>query len=98
MQAFRSYDYVIAGAGCAGMSLLMRLISNGLTSGKRILLIDRDKKKKNDRTWCFWEKGEGFFEPVVYRKWSSIGFFSKDYNKQMEIAPYRYKMIRGADF
>lgn len=94
----KSYDYIFTGAGCAGMSLLMRLISNGLTSGKRILIVDRDEKKKNDRTWCFWEKGEGFFEPVVYRSWSSMGFFSSDYNSQMDIAPYRYKMIRGADF
>lgn len=94
----KSYDYIFTGTGCAGMSLLMRLISSGLISGKRVLLIDRDEKTRNDRTWCFWEKGEGFFEPVVYRNWKSIGFFSNDYNAQMEIAPYCYKMIRGADF
>lgn len=94
----KSYDYIFTGAGCAGMSLLMRLISSGLISGKRVMLIDRDEKTRNDRTWCFWEKGDGFFEPVVYRNWKSIGFFSSDYNAQMEIAPYCYKMIRGADF
>jgi len=94
----RPYDYIITGAGCAGLSLLMRMINCGLTKGKSVLLIDKEDKTRNDRTWCFWEKGEGFFEPVVYRSWKSMGFFSNDYNKQMDIAPYRYKMIRGVDF
>jgi lycopene beta-cyclase len=94
----RPYDYIITGAGCAGLSLLMRMINCGLTKGKSVLLIDKEDKTRNDRTWCFWEKGEGFFEPVVYRSWESMGFFSNDYNKQMDIAPYRYKMIRGVDF
>ena len=76
----------------------MRMIDNGITSGKRVLLVDRDKKIKNDRTWCFWEKEDGFFEQVVYRSWKSMVFFSNDYNKQMDIAPYTYKMIRGVDF
>jgi len=93
-----SYDYIITGAGCAGLSLLMRMIGSGLTAGKTVLMIDREKKDKNDRTWCFWEKEDGFFEPVVYRSWNSMGFFSSDYNNQMDIAPYTYKMIRGVDF
>lgn len=98
MLSSKSYDYIFTGAGCAGLSLLMRMISNGLTSGKKVLLIDREEKITNDRTWCFWEKEEGFFEPVVFRSWESMGFFSSEYNSQMDIAPYSYKMIRGLDF
>lgn len=74
------------------------MIRNGLISEKKVLLIDRQQKVTNDRTWCFWEQEEGFFEPVVFRSWESMGFFSSDYNSQMDITPYRYKMIRGLDF
>jgi lycopene beta-cyclase len=65
---------------------------------KQILLIDKEPKVKNDRTWCFWEKGKGFFEEVVHRQWENISFFSDEYAAPLEIAPYKYKMIRGIDF
>jgi lycopene beta-cyclase len=93
-----SYDYIICGAGCAGLSLLMRMIRSGKFRDKRILLLDKELKNKNDRTWCFWEKEKGFFEDVVYKRWDSISFLSKEYSSLMDIAPYQYKMIRGIDF
>ena len=93
-----SYDYIICGAGCAGLSLVMRMIRSGKFDDKKILLLDKEPKTKNDRTWCFWEKEDGFFEEVVYRKWDSISFLSNQYSSLMNIAPYKYKMIRGIDF
>ena len=53
------YDYIIAGAGCAGLSLAVHMIHSGKFSDKKILIVDKDDKQKNDRTWCFWEKEPG---------------------------------------
>lgn len=50
------------------------------------------------RTWCFWEQEQGFFENIVYRKWTLLDFFSKGFSRSLEISPYQYKMIRGDDF
>jgi len=61
-------------------------------------LIDKDAKKSNDRTWCFWEKENGFFDEIVFRKWNTISFLSDDYNADMSLTPYQYKMIKGIDF
>ncbi|MBN8876512.1 MAG: hypothetical protein J0I32_03140 [Sphingobacteriales bacterium] len=94
----KQYDYIIAGAGCAGLSLLLRIIRNPALSNKRILLIDKDAVKSNDRTWCFWEKEPGFFEDLVYRQWSRLDFFGESYEAELDISPYHYKMIRGQDF
>ncbi|MCS6847624.1 MAG: lycopene cyclase family protein [Anaerolineae bacterium] len=91
------FDYIIAGAGAAGLSLVYHLHQAGLTD-KRILLLDRAPKTANDRTWCFWEVGEGTFEPVVFRRWERLAFHGEDFSTVLEIAPYRYKMIRGGDF
>lgn len=91
------YDYIFTGAGCAALSLVMRMIKSGKFQDKRILLIDKESKTKNDRTWCFWEKQDGFFEEIVYKKWDTISFFSDDYSADMNITPYLYKMIRGID-
>ena len=92
------YDYIIAGAGAAGLSLLTRIIASGKFSDKKILLIDRAPKTSNDRTWCFWEKENSFFEEIVYRKWDRLLFESSTFSESLDIAPYQYKMIRGIDF
>jgi lycopene beta-cyclase len=92
------YDFIFSGAGAAGMSLLMRMLHSGKFSDKTFLLVDRDRKEHNDRTWCFWEKDTGFFDPVVFRKWNKVWFHSPDFSKQFRIDPYQYKMIRGLDF
>ncbi|MFT3676116.1 MAG: lycopene cyclase family protein [Chitinophagaceae bacterium] len=93
-----SYQLIIAGAGAAGLSLLMRLIGNGYLEKNRVLLIDKDEKIRNDRTWCFWETDPGFFEDIIYRRWSQLDFFSSYFSGPLTIHPYQYKLIRGIDF
>lgn len=92
------YDYIITGAGCAGLSLVMHILSSGHAVDKKILLLDKDVKNSNDRTWCFWEKEEGLFQPIVYKEWKQLKFQSAGFLKQLEIEPYTYKLIRGIDF
>lgn len=74
------------------------MLRSGSFADKKILLIDKETKIKNDRTWCFWEKENGFFDEIVYKKWDSISFLSDSFSCSMNIVPYQYKMIRGADF
>ncbi len=76
----------------------MRMIRSGKFSEKQILLIDKTPKENNDRTWCFWEKQNGFFEDIVYKSWPSLNFFSPGFSSDLNISPYQYKMIRGIDF
>jgi len=94
----RSYDFIFAGAGCAALSIVMRMIKSGDFPDKKILLIDKEPKTKNDRTWCFWEKENGFFEEIVYKRWDKLSFLSDEFSNTMDISPYQYKMIRGIDF
>lgn len=91
------YDYIIAGAGAAGLSLAYHLVQAGLRD-KRILLLERAPKTLNDRTWSFWEVGESPFESVVFRKWNRVWFHGEGISRRLDIAPYAYKMIRGLDF
>jgi lycopene beta-cyclase len=91
------YDYIICGAGCAGLSLAYRLTSEEFAD-KKVLLIEKNDKNTNDRTWCFWEKEKGLFESIVYKSWESLNIYAGDFSKELNILPYRYKMIRGIDF
>jgi lycopene beta-cyclase len=92
------YDFIICGAGCAGLSLAVCLINSGKFTDKKILLIDKDPKHANDRTWCFWQKEEGLFGSVVCNQWNQLWFYGEDFSGQLDIEPYQYKMIRGIDF
>src|SRR5687768_10795503 len=95
----KKYDYIVAGAGAAGLSLLIHMINSKKFLHKRILLVDRVPKNENDRTWCYWEKGQGLFEPVVYRKWSTMWFHGEGGTSRLhDISPYKYKLIRRIDY
>jgi lycopene beta-cyclase len=98
MTTGQRYDFIIAGAGCAGLSLLTRMIASGKFADKKILLIDKEVKNKNDRTWCFWETEPGFFELLVHNHWEQVWFYGDEYSKLLSLNPYSYKLIRGIDF
>ena len=91
------YDYIICGAGCAGLSLAYYLSLSDL-GDRKVLLLDKDAKLQNDRTWCFWEKGDSPYEEVVDRAWDKLYFYSDTLQKKLDISPYTYKKIRGIDF
>lgn len=92
------FDYIIIGAGAAGLMLADAMISDSFFSGKSILLLDKDTKQTNDRTWCFWEKGDGQFDSIIHKKWNHVYFGGKQFSRRFDINPYTYKMIRGIDF
>lgn len=93
-----NYDYIISGAGAAGLSLLMRLMQHKAFDSKKILVVDKAPKNQNDHTWCFWENQPGLFEPAVHYQWQQAHFYSNYYSSLIDLAPYSYKMIRSIDF
>ena len=98
MQVENKYDYIIAGAGCAGYSLLYHLLQDPVLSQKKILVLDANFNKGNDRTWCFWEDSIGPFETIVCKKWSNIEVLKGTMHRSLPTAPFEYKMIQGIDF
>lgn len=94
----KHFDYIIAGAGCSGRSLAVRMLPYLQATNKRVLLVDQAGKKGNDKTWCFWEEHPDIFEPIVYKSWNRLSFASHFLDQELDIAPYQYKMIRAIDF
>jgi lycopene beta-cyclase len=92
------FDYIIAGGGCAGRSLALELVHQPKLSGKKILIIDKDSKKENDRTWSFWEKEPGSYESIVHKSWPEAWVSHGNIAKKCRLHPYTYKTIRGVDF
>ncbi len=96
----QQYDLVLAGSGLSGLTLALECARRPFFRDKKILLIDRDEKTKNDRTWCFWATDDEVktLPPVVFKSWDNCLFFGGNFETTLAIAPYRYRMVRGLDF
>jgi len=92
-----TYDIILAGGGGAGLSLAYHLLNSEMRDCS-ILIIDQERKQKNDRTWCFWETEPGPFESIVHQQWQRMYFHGPGFSQLMDLQPYTYKMIRGQDF
>ena len=95
----KHYDIAVIGGGLAGLSLLYHYQRAGLLDDRRILLVDPTPRKAgHDRTWCFWERGAGPFEPIVYHRWGQVRLHNDGEPVVCRLEPYAYKLIRSDDF
>jgi len=93
-----TYDVLVAGGGAAGLSLAYRL-ADSRWAGLRIAVIEAEAKEGNDRTWCFWEQGQGPFESLLTFRWDRMDFIGHLGKRiPLDLQPYAYKMLRSADF
>lgn len=93
-----TYDFIIAGMGCAGLSLAVQLQKSSVKFDK-VLLIDQEQKNKNDRTWCFWTKEKNnWYDDCIFKRWDNFTFESSGFKKEFLLEPYQYCMIKGQDF
>ena len=94
----KCYDYIITGAGAAGLMLAYRLAKDSFFDQKSILILDSIERSIDDRTWSFWEVGEGEWDGLVYKYWDSINITNSRCNLKRSLSPYRYKMIQSKCF
>jgi lycopene beta-cyclase len=91
------YDYAILGGGAAGLSLALALVHSPLKDHS-ILIVDKQAKNTNDRTWCFWTDRASSYDSIAYHTWPKLRFVSENFDRTSNLAPFRYQMLRGIDF
>lgn len=89
--------YIIAGGGCSGLSLACELAERSHTSSQ-ITIIDRERKRSNDRTWCFWAEDAIFPSSLIHHSWPNMSFAASGSLHIESISPFNYYMIRSADW
>jgi len=92
-----NFDYAILGGGAAGLSLALALVRSPLRE-KSILIVEKDDKSSNDRTWCFWTDEPSPFDGIARRTWPRLRFLAPDLDRTWNLSPFRYVMVRGLDF
>lgn len=98
MQHDNHFDYLIIGNGLAGLQLALELSKDPFFATYKIGLIDPSEKSENDKTWSFWEQGQGKFDAVVEKVWHTAKFESPKISLTLPLKAYDYKTIRAIDF
>lgn len=57
-----AYDFLFIGLGASNSLILLALLRQKILEGKRVAIVETEKKNKNDKTYCFWA---GPDEPIV---------------------------------
>ena len=82
------FDYIICGGGASGLLLSNAFISDKFFNDKKILIIEKESKTTNDKTFGFWNDKESVLDEMVFKEWEFAEF--KDSNssilKSIEIA------------
>jgi len=92
-----TYDIIIAGCGCSGLSLAWNLYK--LTGDRfSILMVDKSFSKREKKTWCFWDE-DLLPEPVkVTTGWNRLHFGSELLQKNDELRQFQYKCLTSYSY
>ena len=92
------FDFLFIGIGAANSLLILSLESQGLLSGKKIAIIEPEKKDSNDRVFCFWATEEELtnlnLSHLVSSRWDNIEI--NGVTKQA-IKPLQYCHVQSID-
>lgn len=92
------YDYLIIGGGAAGLSLAYHLAQEPRLAQQRVVLIEPDSAKPDDRTWRYWAKGTTPFAAIESHQWAHMVVRAPGYEQAFDLAEYRYRMIKAGNF
>jgi len=93
----KHYHYIFTGSGLSALMTVYEMILSGKFDDKSILILDENPKKTNDRTWCFWDNTV-LFDDIVSKKWDVALFANENFERNLDLNLYQYKMVRGLDF
>lgn len=94
----KEYDYIICGGGASGLLLANAIISDNYFKTKQVLIIEKEKKIKNDKTFGFWDNKKSVLDKIVYKEWEYAEFRDPEFHNSFLLNPYKYKMIRSNEF
>lgn len=94
----KRYDYIFCGMWASTSLLLWELDRQELLKNKKILVIEREKKDKNDKTFCFWSQDKEpitkYLKDIISQSWDSTSIKQE---KKLVLSPYTYHKIHSID-
>ncbi|MFN7821589.1 MAG: lycopene cyclase family protein [Bacteroidota bacterium] len=91
------YQYIIVGAGCAGLQLATALLKESSLSLHSLLIIEAAVEHE-EKTWCFWYAEKHPYQHLVKKRWQQIAFQANGTSVQSELPDMCYQYISSTDF
>lgn len=87
----KEFDYVIKGAGCAGLSLAYELNQNKKLERKTLAIVEPRQIYDRDKTWSFWKTVNHNFDDCVIKNWSNftVNIKGKMHHLKCDGTPYQ---------
>ena len=98
MKVNSQFDFIIVGVGLSGLHLSYCFLKDEYFKDYSILIIDKEKSKKEDNYFSYWEIGDGKWDSILKNKWSKGDFFSKKGKVEMDFSDYSYKTLSSSKF
>ncbi len=94
----KDFDYIILGAGCAGLSLAFELEMNKKLDHKTLAIVEIRDEYKRDKTWSFWKVSDHNFEDCVIKSWHNFSINSNLGSHEIVSREYPYQTIDSGLF
>jgi lycopene beta-cyclase len=95
MISVQRYEVAIIGAGAAGLGLAVRLAAARLPG----VVLVQSPVAAPERTWCSWQRRHVPWADAVAHRWPAAEVVGPDgARRRLDLAPYRYEMVRSRDF
>ncbi|MFY8006141.1 MAG: lycopene cyclase family protein [Sediminibacterium sp.] len=91
------YQYIIVGAGCAGLQLADALLNDPALLTGSILIIEASAIHE-EKTWCFWYTAQHRYSHLVKKSWNNIAFRASDTSVTAALPDLCYQYISSTDF
>jgi lycopene beta-cyclase len=92
------FDFIIAGGGASGLSLMWNLINSPNLGEKQILILDKDLKPRNDKTWCFWDDDHFPVSDLIHHTWDELTVKTSRHDESEYLRDYKYHCVRSVDY
>lgn len=90
-----TYDLIILGGGCAGLSLATNLICS--KSSLSVLVLEQRSNYVQDRTWCYFSDNTPPRSDIQHR-WPSMRVTSDNANVVVDCSSFPYEMVNAERF
>ena len=94
----KEFDYIIIGAGCAGLSLAYELDLQKKLDDKTLAIIEPREEYKKDKTWSFWKVTDHNFDDCVRKSWKNFSVNVPKKTNYLECVSYPYQSIDSGLF
>ena len=98
MKANSKFDFIIVGGGLSGLHLSFCFLCDKYFNDYSFLIINKEKSKKEDNFFSFWEAGNGKWDKILKQRWNKADFYSSTGKVVMDFSEYNYKTLSSSKF